>query len=213
MALRPPCRRRAPRRCAGRCETSSSCWCSGDGPATTWLSTSLRTPTSRPPSPARSIDFDQGTMITHNVVEAMRRTGVPLIMYASGSGVYGDLGEEEAVRISISFRPQSQRTVASKLAGEALISAYAHMFETQRSACFALGTSSVGARRTGWGWIFLRASSLEDSDEADRASGDGSQSKSYVLATDVVQCCTCRDRCRYRAEAFMTYSTSRLAIT
>src|SRR5450631_177877 len=43
------------------------------------------------------IDFREGTYLTNNVVEAMRRSGTPTILYASGSGVYGDLGEMEAV--------------------------------------------------------------------------------------------------------------------
>ena len=42
------------------------------------------------------IDFYQGTLLTSNVLEAMRRTGLRRILYASGSGVYGDLGEVEA---------------------------------------------------------------------------------------------------------------------
>src|SRR5271165_6589919 len=41
------------------------------------------------------IDFREGTYLTNNVVESMRRTGVAAILYASGSGVYGDLGEKE----------------------------------------------------------------------------------------------------------------------
>src|SRR5262249_19106562 len=42
------------------------------------------------------IDFREGTWLTNNVVEAMRRSGAATILYASGSGVYGDLGETEA---------------------------------------------------------------------------------------------------------------------
>src|SRR5947209_2764599 len=38
-----------------------------------------------------SIDFTAGTLLTHHVVEAMRETGVGQLLYASGSGVYGDL--------------------------------------------------------------------------------------------------------------------------
>src|SRR5580692_7263210 len=34
------------------------------------------------------VDFYQGTLLTNNVVEAMRRAGVPRLLYASGSGVY-----------------------------------------------------------------------------------------------------------------------------
>ena len=40
-----------------------------------------------------AVDFDEGTLLTHHVVEAMRRTETPRLLYASGSGVYGDLGE------------------------------------------------------------------------------------------------------------------------
>ena len=43
-----------------------------------------------------SIDFDSGTVLTQHVVEAMRRSAVKRILYASGSGVYGDLGDVEA---------------------------------------------------------------------------------------------------------------------
>jgi len=67
------------------------------------------------------IDFEQGTMLTQNVVEAMRRTGVRQILYASGSGVYGDLGEVEGKENYGPMIPVSTYG-ASKLAGEALIS-------------------------------------------------------------------------------------------
>ena len=73
------------------------------------------------------IDFWQGTYLTQNVVEAMRRTGVTDIVYSSGSGVYGDtglrvLGEDHSPLLPISTYG------ASKLAGEALICSYCHMF-------------------------------------------------------------------------------------
>ena len=43
-----------------------------------------------------TIDFWQGTALTQSVVEAMRTTSAKRILYASGSGVYGDLGTREA---------------------------------------------------------------------------------------------------------------------
>src|ERR1035441_450634 len=42
------------------------------------------------------IAFGEGTRLTNHVVEAMRVTGARTILYASGSGIYGDLGETEA---------------------------------------------------------------------------------------------------------------------
>src|SRR5712691_351477 len=40
------------------------------------------------------VDFWDGTYLTHCLLEAMRVTGVKRLTYASGSGVYGDRGEE-----------------------------------------------------------------------------------------------------------------------
>jgi UDP-glucose 4-epimerase len=68
------------------------------------------------------IDFVEGISLTNNVVEAMRRSGTKTILYASGSGVYGDLGGEEAAEDYGPLIPISTYG-ASKLAGEALITA------------------------------------------------------------------------------------------
>jgi UDP-glucose 4-epimerase len=129
-----------------------------------------------------AIDFDQGTLITHHVVEAMRRTGVPRIAYSSGSGVYGDLGELEASEDHGPLVPVSTYG-ASKLAGEALISAYAYMFNL-RGYAFRNG-NVVGRRQThGVGFDFVRRLRADPTHLT--VLGDGTQSKSYILATDVV---------------------------
>src|SRR6185503_8303878 len=73
-----------------------------------------------------TIDFTQGTALTQSVVEAMRTSGARRILYASGSGVYGDLGTHEAAEDHGPLVPVSTYG-ASKLAGEALISSYAAM--------------------------------------------------------------------------------------
>lgn len=130
-----------------------------------------------------AIDFDRGTLLTNNVVEAMRRTGVPRIVYASGSGVYGDLGELEATEDHGPMIPVSTYG-ASKLAGEALISSYAYMFGMQ-GFVFRFG-NVVGRRQThGVGFDFVRRLSEDSSRLA--VLGDGTQSKSYVLVGDVVR--------------------------
>lgn len=129
-----------------------------------------------------TIDFDEGTLLTHHVVEAMRRTGVPRIVYASGSGIYGDLGEQEAREDHGPLVPVSTYG-ASKLAGEALISAYAHMFGL-RGVALRFG-NVVGRRQThGVGFDFVRR--LLDDPSRLTVMGNGTQSKSYVAAPDVV---------------------------
>jgi UDP-glucose 4-epimerase len=128
------------------------------------------------------IDFREGTYLSNNVVEAMRRSGTKRILYASGSGVYGDLGEEEIAENHGPLAPVSTYG-ASKLAGEALISSYCHMFEFT-GRVFRFG-NVVGPRQThGVGFDFLRQ--LLKNPRKLRILGDGTQSKSYIHVRDVI---------------------------
>ncbi len=129
-----------------------------------------------------TVDFHEGSALTHSVVEAARRAGVPLILYASGSGVYGDLHEHAAREDHGPLRPVSTYG-ASKLAGEALICSYAHMFGL-RGAAFRFG-NVVGPRQThGVGFDFVRRLLADPQQLA--ILGDGQQSKSYIHVFDVV---------------------------
>ena len=129
-----------------------------------------------------TIDFYQGTFLTQQVVEAMRLSGATAILYASGSGVYGDLGEIDAHEVDSVGIPISTYG-ASKLAGESLINSYCFMFGL-RGRSFRFG-NVVGARQThGVGFDFLRRL-LVDPTCLD-ILGDGMQSKSYIHVNDVV---------------------------
>lgn len=129
------------------------------------------------------IDFYEGTLLTQQVLEAMRLSGVGTILYASGSGVYGDLGETEANEQLPVGAPVSTYG-ASKLAGEALISAYCFMFG-MRGRAYRFG-NVVGPNQThGVGFDFVRRL-LEDPTKL-RILGDGRQSKSYIHVDDVVE--------------------------
>jgi UDP-glucose 4-epimerase len=128
------------------------------------------------------IDFREGTLLTNHVVEAMRRTGARTILYASGSGIYGDLGEREAHEDTGPLIPVSTYG-ASKLAGEALISSYSYMFEIAGRA-FRFG-NVVGPHQThGVGFDFIRQ--LMRTPQHLRILGDGTQSKSYIHVDDVL---------------------------
>jgi UDP-glucose 4-epimerase len=130
-----------------------------------------------------AIDFDEGTYLTHHVVEAARRTGAKHVLFASGSGVYGDLGDLEVQEDHGPLVPVSTYG-ASKLAGEGLIAAYAFMFDL-RGSVFRFG-NVVGPRQThGVGFDFVR--SLIADPVRLRILGDGRQSKSYVHVCDVVE--------------------------
>ena len=128
------------------------------------------------------IDFREGTYLTNNVVEAMRLSDTKTILYASGSGVYGDLGEIEVDEDYGPLLPISTYG-ASKLGGEALITSYVHMFDF--TGCVFRFGNVVGPRQThGVGFDFLRQL-LRDPRKL-KILGNGTQSKSYIHVSDVV---------------------------
>jgi UDP-glucose 4-epimerase len=129
------------------------------------------------------IDFRAGTELTSSVVEAMRQTGAAAILYASGSGVYGEIGQVEADEDYGPLIPISTYG-ASKLAGESLLAAYSYMFD-MRARAFRFG-NVVGRRQThGVGYDFIRQ--LRRDPTTLRILGDGTQSKSYIYVDDVVK--------------------------
>jgi len=135
-----------------------------------------------------TVDFWQGTALTQSVLEAMRTTSAKRILYASGSGVYGDLGAHEAGEDHGPLVPASTYG-ASKLAGEALIASYTAMFGL--SGCAFRFGNVVGPRQThGVGFDFaralLRGLAAGEQPITLRVLGDGSQSKSYIHVEDVV---------------------------
>jgi UDP-glucose 4-epimerase len=133
------------------------------------------------------IDFYRGTLLTNNVVEAMRRSGVRHLLYASGSGVYGDAGAEVVSEDYAPLVPVSTYG-ASKIAGEALIASYCSMFGL-RACAFRFG-NVVGARQThGVGFDFARR--LAAHPERLRILGDGRQSKPYIHVSDAVAAALC----------------------
>jgi UDP-glucose 4-epimerase len=129
------------------------------------------------------IDFRQGTALTQIVLEALRKGGCRHLLYASGSGVYGDTGQETVAENYAPMRPISTYG-ASKLACEALISSYCAMFDLKASA-FRFG-NVVGGRQThGVAYDFLRKLRADSSRLA--VMGDGHQSKPYIDVDDVVE--------------------------
>ena len=131
----------------------------------------------------------QGTVLTQSVVEAMRTTSAKRILYASGSGVYGDLGTREAAEDHGPLVPVSTYG-ASKLAGEALIACYAAMFglsrlrlplrQRRRPAPDPRRRLRLRARAAAARCAATAADPL-------RILGDGSQTKSYIHVDDIVR--------------------------
>ena len=145
------------------------------------------------------IDFYEGTLLAQNVLEAIRVNGVKRLLYTSGSGVYGDNAQ---VAFAENYGPCVPISTygASKLACEALIAAYCHMFGlTARAFRFA---NVVGPRQThGVGYDFVRR--LKSDPTQLRILGDGSQSKSYIHVADILDAVFLADeRCAAKYDVF-----------
>ena len=133
-----------------------------------------------------TIDFYEGTLLTQNVIEACRQNNVKSIVYASGSGVYGEKGDASLSEDRVEMRPISPYG-ASKLGCEAMLCAYSHMYGI-KSSCFRFG-NVVGGRQThGVGFDFLRRLKKDPNNLV--ILGDGSQLKPYVYIEDVVNALT-----------------------
>jgi len=128
------------------------------------------------------IDFWEGTYLTQNILEAMRVAEIPRLIYASGSGVYGDTG---IVAVDETYSPLLPISTygASKLACEALICSYTHMFGIH-GVGFRFA-NVVGPRQThGVAYDFIRRL-MRDPSRLE-ILGDGQQSKSYIHVDDVL---------------------------
>lgn len=128
------------------------------------------------------IDFWQGTFLTQQILEAMRKTTPRKLLYASGSGIYGDAGEQAVTENFAPLIPISTYG-ASKLAGEALIASYCHMFDFHASVFrFA---NVIGPHQThGVVYDFVRRLRKDPSHLT--ILGNGTQSKSYIHVEDVI---------------------------
>jgi len=129
-----------------------------------------------------TIDFYQGTLLTQNIFEAARLSEVKRVVYASGSGVFGDNGAKVFTEEDFSPNPTSTYA-ASKAAGETLLSAYCAMFGLQGlSYRFA---NVVGPHQThGVAFDFIKR--LRQNPHVLKVMGNGTQTKSYIHVDDIV---------------------------
>ena len=127
-------------------------------------------------------DFDLkgGTLVTYNVLEAMRRTGAKQLLFSSSGAVYGEptvmpTPEDYGPILPISLY------AASKVACEGLISAFAHNYD-MRAWIFRFG-NIVGPNPT-HGVIYDFIKRLRENPTELRVLGDGKQAKPYVYVED-----------------------------
>ncbi len=126
--------------------------------------------------------LDQNVIATFNLLELMRKMGVAEIAFTSTSTVYG---EANVVPTPEDYGPLLPISLygASKLACEALISAFCHTFD-MRSWIFRFA-NIVGERGT-HGVIVDFIKKLENNPEELEILGSGKQRKSYIEVHDCV---------------------------
>lgn len=127
------------------------------------------------------LDLEQGTLATYAALEASRRARVTRFVFASSGTVYGETdqacAEGDLGQLPISLYG------ASKLAGEALVSAFCHCFDI--SATIVRFGNVVGPRAThGAIYDFLHKLARDPSEL--EVLGDGAQSKPYLHVDDCV---------------------------
>jgi UDP-glucose 4-epimerase len=128
------------------------------------------------------LDFRQTVVATFHVLEAMRLARTPRLVFTSGSGVYGDHPEVATAETFGPLLPISMYG-ASKLAAEAMISSYAHMYGLS-AYIFRFANVVGGGQTHGVAFDFIRK--LRADPRRLEVLGDGNQSKSYVHVSDVV---------------------------
>jgi len=128
------------------------------------------------------LDLEQETIVTYNVLEAMRRNAVPRIILSSSGTVYGDVGTTVTHENLGPALPVSLYG-AGKVAAEALISAFCATFGL-RAVILRFG-NIVGDRTTHGAFYDFIKQLAKNSAEL-KVLGNGLQAKPYVYVRDLV---------------------------
>lgn len=126
--------------------------------------------------------FDQNILATYNLLDAMSKQGVRNIAFTSSSTIYGEANEIPTPENYGPLMPISMYG-ASKLACEAMITAYCHTFDMQ-SWIFRFA-NIIGDRGT-HGIIVDFINKLKKDNSQLEILGDGRQSKSYLHVRECV---------------------------
>jgi UDP-glucose 4-epimerase len=127
-------------------------------------------------------DIEQNTLVTHNVLEAMRLCGVKNIVFASTGSVYGEARVFPTPE-NAPFPVQTSFYAASKLAAEGLIEAYCEGFGF-RALIFRF-VSILGERYTHGHVVDFYKQLVADQTKL-TILGDGQQKKSYLYVQDCI---------------------------
>ncbi|RLE68593.1 MAG: UDP-glucose 4-epimerase [Thermoprotei archaeon] len=139
------------------------------------------------------IHFSSNILGTFNILESMRKSDVKRIVFASSSTVYGDAS---VLPTPENYSPLQPISVygASKLACEALISSYCHVYGFNG---ICLRYANIIGPRLRHGVIYDFIMKLKKNPRRLEILGDGTQRKSYLYISDAINATTfIWNRCR-----------------
>jgi UDP-glucose 4-epimerase len=128
-------------------------------------------------------DLEQNTIVTHNVLEAMRISGVKKIAFSSTGSIYGESPTSPTPE-NAPFPIQTSLYGASKLACEGLIQAYCETFGMQS---WIFRFVSILGPRYSHGHVFDFYRQLKEHPEYLKVLGNGLQRKSYLHVSDCIR--------------------------
>ncbi len=128
------------------------------------------------------LDLHNNTLATVVLLETMHELGIKELLFASTAAVYGD---EQGVAFSEKFGPLHPISLygASKLACEAYISAYSHLFQIYATI---FRFSNVVGGGMGHGVIYDLIQKLKTNSKFLPIWGDGKGQKPYFLVEDCI---------------------------
>lgn len=156
-----------------------------------------------------NLDFQQGTVATFNLLEAMRKNKIKKVAFSSSSTVFG---EPKIMPTPEDYGPLFPISTygASKLACEGLISAYCHLYDFQ--AWIFRFANVVGPRLT-HGAIYDFIGKLKRNKKKLEVLGDGRQKKSYIHTKDCIESMLfCLKHSREKFNLFNLGTTDRMTV-
>jgi UDP-glucose 4-epimerase len=129
------------------------------------------------------IHFRQNIVATYNLLEAIRKSDVKVLGFTSTSTVYGDATKIPTPEDYAPLEPISVYG-ASKLACEALVSAYANTYGFKATVC---RLANVVGSRSRHGVIYDFVQKLRNDPRTLEILGDGDQAKSYLNIDDCIR--------------------------
>ena len=128
-------------------------------------------------------DLEQNTIVTSNILEAMRKTNIKDIIFSSTGSIYGE-PEIFPTPENAPFPVQTSLYGASKIAGESLITSYCNGFGFN-SWIFRF-VSILGENYT-HGHVYDFYKSLKKDKSKLTVLGNGKQRKSYLYIKDCIE--------------------------